>query len=93
MAPADPLDRPPAAAPRAVLGYGVDRVLAAARVVAALAAEQAAEGDAVEQDQEDEDAGHAGFYPPADGLTCPGRLIADFRFPIADWGKGSRGMP
>ncbi len=58
MAPAHAFRCPPTAAPRAVLRDGVDRVLTARRVIATVAAEQAAERCAVEQDEEDEQAGH-----------------------------------
>src|SRR5258708_4731265 len=50
--------RAPTPAPRPVLRDGVDRVLAARRVIAALPAQQAAEGDAVEQDELDQEPAH-----------------------------------
>ncbi len=54
VAAGDALDGKPASAPGAVFLDGVDGVLAARGMEAALAAEQAAEGDAVEKDEMDE---------------------------------------
>ena len=58
MAAQHPFDRFPTAAKSAVFGHGIDGVLAACRVEAALAAEEGAEGDAVEQDELDQQPAH-----------------------------------
>lgn len=52
------LHGPPASAERAVFVDRVDRVLAARRLVPAMPAEQPAERDAVEEDEENQNAGH-----------------------------------
>jgi hypothetical protein len=59
MAAADALDRAPPAAPGAVEVDGVNRVLAARWMKAALPAEQSAERNAVEEDEVDEEPLHA----------------------------------
>jgi hypothetical protein len=56
---ADPLNRAPPAAPRAVKGDGIDRILTARRMKAALSAEQPAERDAIQEDEVDEEPTHA----------------------------------
>jgi hypothetical protein len=58
VTPGDALGRLPRAAGGAVLVHGVDRVLAARRVEAAVPAQQAAERRAVEQDEMDEQLAH-----------------------------------
>ena len=58
MAPADPLHGPPASAERAVFVDGVDGVLAAGGLKAAVAAHEGAEGGTVEKHEVDEEPSH-----------------------------------
>src|SRR4051812_25875818 len=58
MAATNPFEGAPGTGERSVLVDGVDRVLAARGVIAALAAEQSAERHAVEQDELDEEPAH-----------------------------------
>jgi hypothetical protein len=61
MTAANPLQGSPAPPPGAIFVDGIDRILAAGGVVAALAAQETSEGGSVEEDEVDEEWFHEGI--------------------------------
>ncbi len=74
MASGDAFDAAPGAAVGAVLGDGVEHVLAAGGQVSALVADEGAEGDAVEVDAGVDEGGKESVVEPS-GPTAWGRVL------------------
>ena len=68
------LSRPPGSAQRAVFADRIDRVLAARRLVAAVAAHPAAEGSAVHQDELNQEPTHDAIISTTDMAGDPSTI-------------------